>query len=39
MSIYLLTFISTVSVFGLGYYLGNADGKVEGRIETFQENR
>jgi hypothetical protein len=39
MSIYLLTFISVVSTFGAGYYLGLSDGKVEGRIETFQENR
>jgi len=39
MNIYLLTFISVVSTFGAGYYLGLSDGKVEGRIETFQENR
>ena len=39
MSIYLLTFISVVSTFGAGYYLGLSDGKVEGRIESFQEQR
>ena len=32
MSIYLMTFIFSVITYGLGYYAGNSDGKVEGRM-------
>ena len=34
MNIYLLTFLGVTIPFLAGYYLGCADGKVEGRIET-----
>ena len=39
MSIYLLTFLGVTIPFLAGYYLGSADGKVEGRIEQFQAKR
>lgn len=39
MNIYLLTFLAVVIPFMAGYFLGLSDGKVEGRIESFQENR
>jgi hypothetical protein len=39
MSIYLLTFLGITIPFMAGYYLGVSDGKVEGRIESFQAKR
>ena len=39
MNIYVLTFLAVVIPFMAGYYLGCADGKVEGRIEQFQAKR
>jgi hypothetical protein len=39
MNIYLLTFLAVVIPFMAGYFLGVSDGKVEGRIESFQEQR
>ena len=39
MNIYVLTFLAVVIPFMAGYYLGCADGKVEGRIESFQAKR
>ena len=39
MSIYLITFLAVTIPFMVGYYLGVADGKVEGRIESFQAKR
>ena len=32
MNVYLMTFIFSVVTYGLGYYAGNSDGKVEGRM-------
>jgi len=32
-------FTYTMVIMTLGYMLGRSDGKVEGRIETFQEMR
>ena len=32
MNIYLMTFLFSVITYGLGYYAGNSDGKVEGRM-------
>ena len=32
MNIYLATFILSVGCYALGYYAGNSDGKVEGRM-------
>ena len=39
MNIYVLTFLAVVIPFMAGYYLGVSDGKVEGRIESFQAKR
>jgi hypothetical protein len=39
MNIYALTFLVVTVSFLAGYYLGCADGKVEGRIEQFQAKR
>jgi hypothetical protein len=32
MNVYLMTFLFSVITYGLGYYAGNSDGKVEGRM-------
>ena len=32
MNVYLMTFLFSVIAYGLGYYAGNSDGKVEGRM-------
>jgi hypothetical protein len=39
MSVYLIAFLAVTIPFLAGYYLGCADGKVEGRIESFQAKR
>ena len=41
MNIYLATFILSVVGYGLGYYAGNSDGKVEGRmaVRRYYEDR
>jgi hypothetical protein len=32
MNVYVMTFLFSVITYGLGYYAGNSDGKVEGRM-------
>ena len=32
MNVYAMTFLFSVITYGLGYYAGNSDGKVEGRM-------
>ena len=32
MNVYVMTFLFSVICYGLGYYAGNLDGKVEGRM-------
>ena len=32
MNVYVMTFLFSVICYGLGYYAGNSDGKVEGRM-------
>ena len=41
MNVYLMTFLFSVITYGLGYYAGNSDGKVEGRmaVRRYYEER
>jgi hypothetical protein len=41
MNVYVMTFLFSVITYGLGYYAGNSDGKVEGRmaVRRYYEDR